>query len=380
MGSDGRRQRIATVLGTRPEIIKCAAVIPLLDVTFNHLVIHTGQHYDEKMDRQFFEEMNLRLPDYNLGVGSGSHGAQLGRMLIEIEPILKEFEPDWVFVQGDTNSTLAGALAGAKLGARVVHLEAGCRSFNRAMPEEVNRVIVDHLATLLLAPDDIAVRNLAVEGISSHNVVEVGSTGIDACLRMQALTSGERGIGQFGVESGSYLVATIHRAENTVPERLAGLLEALDQLSQTWPVLFPVHPRTQVVFDRIGRPSGIIYLEPVGYTAMIALLQHCRALLTDSGGLQEEAAVLGTPTFILRDETEWMAFVEAGRHQLAGTDPGRVVRLVRETLVGGPREQRMRQPIGLERAGASERVVAAIQAMSMEMEGTIGWRQPAGVA
>ncbi len=358
---DGARRRIVTVLGTRPEIIKCSPLLGRFDAEYDHTLIHTGQHYDDAMDRQFFRELGLREPDHALAVGSGSHGEQTARMLVGIEPILQRLRPDWVFVQGDTNSTLAGALAAAKLSLPIAHLEAGCRSFNRAMPEEINRVMVDHLATLRLAPDEIAARHLRAEGIPDDRIIVVGSTAIDACLRVIELPPGSEDDPFFGCAPGAFLVATIHRAENTTPERLAGLLAALAELGETWPVIFPVHPRTANVLRQVGRPPGIIYREPLGYARMMRLLEGCKAVLTDSGGLQEEAAILGTPTFVLRAETEWMAFVEAGHHRLVGNDHAGVVRAVRAALDGGPVEARMRTPLGRERAGAGERILAALR-------------------
>lgn len=357
------RRSIVTILGTRPEIIKCSPLLPAFDAACAHTLVHTGQHYDDAMDGQFFRELGLRAPDHALAVGSGAHGAQLARMLLGIEPILQACRPDWVFVQGDTNSTLAGGLAAAKLGLPVAHLEAGCRSFNRAMPEEINRVVVDHLATLCLAPDDLAVGHLRAEGIAPDRIVTVGSTGVDACLRVGDLpASDDAGAGDLpgGVAPGAFLLATIHRAENTTPERLAGLLGALAELGAHWPIVFPVHPRTAQALRDVGRPDGIIYCAPLGYARMMRLVRTCRGLLTDSGGLQEEAAVLGAPTFILRRETEWQAFVDAGHHRLVGTDRDAIVREVLAALDGGPLEARMREPLGRERAGASARVLRAL--------------------
>jgi UDP-N-acetylglucosamine 2-epimerase (non-hydrolysing) len=373
-----RRQRIVTVLGTRPEIIKCSPLIPLLEAHSEHLLIHTGQHYDDNMDASFFRELGLLEPDYALGVGSAGHGAQLARMLLGIEPVLLEQRPDWVLVQGDTNSTLAGALAATKLGIPVAHLEAGCRSFNRAMPEEINRVLVDHIAALCLAPDELAAHNLRAEGVPDERVVLVGSTGVDACLRASELPLADEGQwAGVDLRPQTFLLATIHRAENTTPERLRELLGALSDLARDQPVLFPVHPRTAAALARIERPLNITYLEPLGYARMMTLLRACRALLTDSGGLQEEAAVLGAPTFILRAETEWMTFVEAGRHLLAGTRRADIVALVRDTLADPAAEARMRRPMGFERAGASQRTLQALLAEpGAHREGHGAWNQP----
>ncbi len=351
---------IVTILGTRPEIIKCSTLIPRFDELFQHTLIHTGQHYDWNMDCLFFEQLGLRAPDHHLNVGSGSHADQLARMLTAIEPILIDAQPDWVLVQGDTNTTLAGALAAAKLSLPVAHLEAGCRSFNRQMPEEINRVLVDHMATLALAADRVSVANLEVEGISGDQVWLVGSTGVDACLRMVGIVGDEVPYVD-GIDPGNgYLVATIHRVENTGPEIFSGLFDALCELSSLAPIIFPVHPRTAHLLRGRALPESVHCIDPVGYRQMIGMLRHCTALLTDSGGLQEEAAVIGTPTFILRNETEWIDLVERGHHRLVGNERRRIVDAVRCVLANPDELRAMRQPVGHERGGATERVVEAL--------------------
>lgn len=352
------QRRVVSIVGTRPEIIKTSPIIPLLDTGSEHVLVHTGQHYDDAMDASFFRELELREPDYRLAVGSASHGRQLAAMLIGIEEVLQAVAPDYVVVQGDTNSTLAGALAAAKLGIPVAHIEAGCRSFNRAMPEEINRVVVDHLSTRCFAPDEIAANNLAAEGIRESLVEVVGSTGIDACLRMAALIGDDQNVAaSYGLAGQQFLLTTIHRAENTTADRLPGLIGALGDLARHWPVLFPVHPRTRAALNGMPMPEGVCAIEPVGYREMVSLLRSCRALLTDSGGLQEEAAVLAAPTFILREETEWMAYVEAGRHKLVGFERDQVVNKVLNSL---DNEGDMQRPMGLERAGAAQRIVTSI--------------------
>jgi UDP-N-acetylglucosamine 2-epimerase (non-hydrolysing) len=318
---------ILTVLGTRPEIVKLSPLIPLLQERFDHLLVHSGQHYSEELDARFFAELALPAPDFALGVGSAAHGEQTARMLSRLEPILLEARPDAVVVQGDTNTTLAGGLVAAKLQIPVVHVEAGCRSFNRAMPEELNRVLVDHLATLLCAPDAAAVRHLRAEGISGPRVALVGSTGVDACVRARPLAAASTVLERLGVEQGGYLACTLHRAENTTAAVLPGLLVALGALAAAEPIVFPVHPRTAAAMRAQGLalPPGVIGCDPLGYLDMLRLLGEARALLTDSGGLQEEAAVLGTPALILRRETEWHALVEAGIHTLAGITPDEIL-------------------------------------------------------
>lgn len=371
MTSIQQQSAIVTILGTRPEIIKCSTLIPRLDEQYRHTLVHTGQHYDWNMDRLFFEELDLRTPDHLLGIGSGSHGEQLAQMLAAIEPVLIQERPDWVLVQGDTNTTLAGALSAAKLGLRVAHLEAGCRSFNRQMPEEINRVLVDHVADLALAADEVSVANLAAEGIAGDSVRLVGSTGVDACLRMASMLEDEPPRID-GVDlDGGFFLATIHRAENTVQEVFDGLLAALCELSSLRPVVFPVHPRTAHLMRGKQLPEAVHCIDPVGYRQMIGLLQRCTALLTDSGGLQEESAVIGAPTFILRNETEWIDLVERGRHRLVGNRRRQVVDAVSEALADPARFAQMRQPVGRDRAGATERVLAALGAarvVSPDME------------
>jgi UDP-N-acetylglucosamine 2-epimerase (non-hydrolysing) len=319
--------RILTLLGTRPEIVKLSPLIPLLRERFEHLLVHSGQHYSEELDARFFAELELPAPDFALGVGSASHGEQTARMLSRLEPILRDTRPDAVLVQGDTNTTLAGGLAAAKLQIPVVHVEAGCRSFNRAMPEELNRVLVDHLSTLLCAPDAAAVSHLRAEGIAGPRVALVGSTGVDACVRARPLAARSTLLERLGLGPGGYLACTLHRAENTVPAVLPGLLAALGALAAAEPIVFPVHPRTAAALAAQGLtlPRGVIACEPLGYLDMLRLVGEARALLTDSGGLQEEAAVLGTPALILRRETEWQALVESGIHALAGTTPDEIL-------------------------------------------------------
>lgn len=330
-----RRPRILSVLGTRPEIVKFSPILPLLDRAFSHRVVHTGQHYDENMDRVFFRELRLRTPDHFLEVGSGGQGAQTARMLERLEPILARDAPDWVVVLGDTNSTLAGALVAAKQGVRIAHVEAGCRSFNRAMPEEINRILVDHVSDLLFAPDAEAVKHLRNEGIRTPKVHLVGNTGLDAVRRTMRLAGNER-LRRFGVRPGGFALATIHRAENTDdPARCVRLAEALKKISVRMPILFPVHPRTRSVFKRHGirLAAGVRALDPLGNLDFVALMRGAMFVLSDSGGIQEEAAVVNTPCLILREETEWTRLVTAGKNFLVGTHPAAICRAA-ERLMG----------------------------------------------
>jgi UDP-N-acetylglucosamine 2-epimerase (non-hydrolysing) len=315
---------IMTVLGTRPEIIKLSPILPrLTEICERSIVVHSGQHYSYEMDSIFFEELQLPKADYLLKAGSAGAGpsVQTARMLAGLEPILQEEQPALVIVQGDTNTTLAGALAASKLHIPVLHLEAGCRSFNRAMPEEINRVIVDHISQLLLAPDQSALDNLKNEGCDQNaDLYMVGSSGLEACMRAAQLAWQRPLLRELGLDQQPYLVLTLHRAENTTLETLPGLVETINDLAKDWPIVFPVHPRTKAALEkgRFQLSKGVIQLEPVGYLDMLHLVSQAKALLTDSGGLQEEAAVLNTPVMVLRNETEWSYLVKAGAALLVG--------------------------------------------------------------
>jgi UDP-N-acetylglucosamine 2-epimerase len=290
------------------------------------------------MSGVFFEGLDLPSPDVNLGVGSSSHGAQTGAMLSGIESILLNERPDAVLVYGDTNSTLAGALAAAKLSMRVVHVEAGLRSFNRAMPEEVNRVVADHLSDLLLCPSTTAVENLAAEGIS-RNVHLVGDVMLDVLnWAMQRFNGSAEILNRLGVTNGSYLLTTVHRSENTDdPSRLGSILTALSSISDS--VIFPVHPRTRKVMGALNCPLGtnITLIEPVGYLDMVALARSARMVVTDSGGLQKEAYWLGIPCVTLRDETEWVETLNQGWNRLVGADSKKIAEACQVPPSLGPR-------------------------------------------
>jgi UDP-GlcNAc3NAcA epimerase len=330
--------KVVTVIGARPQFIKAAAVSRELRKRHQELLVHTGQHYDYKMSGIFFDGLDLPMPDVNLEVGSSSHGCQTGAMLSKIEEVLVAERPDWMLVYGDTNSTLAGALAASKLSIPVAHVEAGLRSFNRRMPEEINRVVADHLSNVLLCPSQTAVDNLANEGIQS-NVHLVGDVMLDVLNWARARTAGvANGIDRLGLEKGRYVLATIHRAENTDDNaRLAGILEALNALAE--PVVFPVHPRTRKIIGNVnGRLGSHVHLvDPVGYLEMVATSAAARVILTDSGGLQKEAYWLGVPCVTLRDETEWVETVAAGWNILVGSDRRRILDAARHFAPTGAR-------------------------------------------
>ena len=316
--------KILTVVGARPQFIKAAAVSRPLRQRHREILLHTGQHYDEAMSDRFFLELDLPRPDIELGVGSGSHGQQTGRMLIGIENAIAEHRPDVVLVYGDTNSTIAGALSAAKMHVPVAHVEAGLRSFNRAMPEEINRVVTDSLSSLLLCPSETAAANLRREGITS-GVHIVGDVMADVLAKFGGAVNAPAVLAEHGVGEREYFVATIHRAENTDDaSRLRAIVDALSDLPA--PVVFPAHPRVKAAMAAAGlRPgANVTVIEPLGYASMIALVRNARAVLTDSGGLQKEAYWLGVPCVTLRDQTEWVETVASGWNILTGANGSRI--------------------------------------------------------
>jgi UDP-N-acetylglucosamine 2-epimerase len=333
--------KIATVIGARPQFIKAAPVSrAFCEAGIEETIIDTGQHYDERMSAIFFQELGLPRPAYSLAIGSGSHGTMTGRMLEAVEGVLSRQETDAVLVYGDTNSTLAGALAAAKLNIPVVHIEAGLRSFRSTMPEEINRKLTDHLSTVLFCPSDLALENLRREGINdlggsggSIYVRKVGDVMVDA-LRLFGASSTELPIvAQFGPRN--YVIATIHRAETTDDvDTLTHVAASLRKLSSAVPVLLPLHPRTRVALQRIGileelmSTPGLHVIEPLGYRAFTGALAGALAVVTDSGGLQKEAMIMGVPCVTLRDETEWTETVKLGWNILAGKCPENLSALV----------------------------------------------------
>jgi len=321
--------KIVSIVGARPEFIQAAPVSRALRPRHHEVLVHTGQHYDYEMSAVFFEQLGLPPPDYNLGVGSGPHGRQTGEMLARLEETLLKEKPDWVLVRGDTNSTLAGALAAAKLHIPVGHIEAGLRSFNRWMPEEINRIVADHVADLLFCPTPTAVENLAAEGIT-QGVHLVGDVMYEAILYNLSLAEAQSdALARLGLSPGGYLLLTIHRAENTdIRRNLRAILTAVDRLTE--PVLFPVHPRTRRLLSEVGWRPGphVQVVEPQSYFDILVLEKHARLLLTDSGGMQKEAYCLGTPCITLREQTEWVETVEVGWNRLVGAQTERIVEAV----------------------------------------------------
>ncbi len=320
--------KIVTVVGARPQFIKSAPVSHAIrNAGHQEYILHTGQHYDYGMSAVFFEEMNLPKPDINLGVGSGTHAQQTSQMLVGIETYLLSQHPDIVLVYGDTNSTLAGALAAVKLHLKTAHIEAGLRSFNRLMPEEHNRVLTDHCSDLLFCPTQTAVDNLANEGLNKH-VHLVGDTMYDAVVQFTEIANKRSKIlERMKLNKKGYLLLTIHRAYNTDNiEILTRIFSALQQVNEQ--VIFPIHPRTLYVVQQANLlfPSNLRIIEPVGYLDMLILEQQARLILTDSGGMQKEAYFFKTPCLTLRQETEWVETVESGWNLLTGCEMENIVR------------------------------------------------------
>lgn len=334
--------KLISVVGARPQFIKAAAVSRAIvahnkkfsDSALEEKIVHTGQHYDENMSKVFFDELEIPQPDYNLGVGSGSHGEQTGQMLQKIENVLVREKPGCVIVHGDTNSTLAGALAAVKLHIPVAHVEAGLRSFNRRMPEEINRVLTDHISDLLFCPTETSVENLANEGIS-EGVYQVGDVMYDSTLfyTKKSKRIEQKILERLDVQSKSYYLATVHRAENTNDTcRLANIVQALNEIATTdSPVILPLHPRTVACVDKCGLKfvGNVKVIQPVSYLEVLVLEDNARTILTDSGGVQKEAYWFRVPCVTLRDETEWVETVELGWNSLVGANQNAIIDAVR---------------------------------------------------
>ena len=318
--------KVLTVVGARPQFIKAAAVSRGLRVEHTEVLVHTGQHYDRSLSQVFFEELDIPEPDYNLGVGSASHGVQTGAILAKLDDLLLEECPDCVLVYGDTNSTLAGALAAAKLHIPVAHVEAGLRSFNRAMPEEINRVLTDHVSDWLFCPTETAVHNLAAEGIT-EGVHNVGDVMYDAMLHnVEIAARRSRILSDLCLEPKRYLLVTVHRPRNTDNlDNLRSILEALNRLGEA--IVLPAHPRTRAAIRRTDTVlrSHVQLTEPVGYLDMLILEKNARLILTDSGGVQKEAYFHKVPCITLREETEWTETVRAGWNTVVGADTAAIL-------------------------------------------------------
>lgn len=317
-------KKIITILGARPQFIKASVVSEAMEETgkLKEVVVHTGQHFDKNMSEVFFQELRMKAPQYNLGIRGGSHGEMTGQMLLRIEEVLLKEKPDVVLVYGDTNSTLAGALAAAKLHIQVAHVEAGLRSFNMRMPEEINRILTDRISKWLFTPTTAATKNLKAEGVSSKNIFEVGDVMYDVALKYAAKVKAEgRVLASLRISPKSYVLATVHRAENTDdPKRMAVIVGALKKVAQSLPVIWPLHPRTLQALKKSGMsPSNVSsmhLIEPVGYLDMVQLEKYAAVIATDSGGVQKEAFFHKVPCVTLRDESEWMELIDSGWNRL----------------------------------------------------------------
>jgi UDP-GlcNAc3NAcA epimerase len=321
--------KILTVVGARPQFVKAATlsrvIASMSDV--EEIIVHTGQHFDKNMSDVFFEEMRIPRPDYNLAISSLSHGAMTGRMLEAIETIILDERPDWVLVYGDTNSTLAGALAASKVRVKVAHVEAGLRSFNMNMPEEQNRILTDRISTVLFCPTQTAVNNLNNEGYeqSDINVVNVGDVMFDAANFYSGYARKPDWLDQLEL-SHNYALATIHRAENTDNlDRLHEIVRSLNEIHKITPVILPLHPRTKKKLEKLNVKLNVHVVEPVGYLEMVFLLKNCRVVLSDSGGVQKEAYFFKKSCLILREETEWIELVECGANHIVGANYQRIM-------------------------------------------------------
>lgn len=337
--------KIVTVVGARPQFIKAAAVSRVIKSEHpgvEELLVHTGQHFDDNMSKVFFEQLEIPEPNHNLGISGGSHGVMTGRMLEAIENVLTHEKPDWLLVYGDTNSTLAGALAASKLHIPVAHVEAGLRSFNMRMPEEINRILADRVSSLLFCPTETAVKNLHAEGVR-EGVHKVGDVMYDVALFYKERALRQSVILQtLELNSGHFALATCHRAENTDdPERLGEILSALTEVSKRLPVVLPLHPRTRKLIFEYGLTHSLPPLkvtEPLPFLDMVALEQSARVVLTDSGGVQKEAFFYGVPCVTMRDETEWVETVVSGWNQLTGASSLAIVAAVDRAMKSNPRD------------------------------------------
>lgn len=321
-------KKIITIIGARPQFIKAAMVSKALDKEIEEIIVHTGQHYDKNMSDIFFEQLEIPKPKYNLGIGSGSHGAQTGEMLIKIEEVLLKEKPDYVMVYGDTNSTLAGALAASKLLIPVIHVEAGLRSYNRAMPEEQNRVLTDHISSVLICPTKTAVDNLKKEGIT-ENVYLTGDVMCDSVIHYSNLAEKKINLSNIDLtplyekkEINEWYLATVHRQENTMDDKnLTNILEVFEKLDKM--VIFPVHPRIKKMVHELNEKNNyknIYFVEPVDYLTMLYLTKNACKVVTDSGGLQKECYILDTPCITIRNQTEWVETLKNGYNILSKPD------------------------------------------------------------
>ena len=353
--------KILTVIGARPQFIKASVVSAAIKKTagLSEEIIHTGQHFDANMSNIFFDQLGIPKPHYQLDINSGSHGSMTGRMLEAIEKICLESKPDRLMVYGDTNSTLAGALAASKLHIPVAHIEAGLRSFNMRMPEEINRILTDQVSDILFCPTETAVKNLKNEGFESKpvQVLNVGDVMQDSSMFFAERAV--KGEALKAVPESNFIVATLHRAENTDdPVRLKAIVDALNYIHKNiLPVVLPLHPRTQKVVKSLGLQLDMLVLEPVGYLEMIWLLKHCNAVVSDSGGVQKEAFFFKKPCITMRDQTEWVELIEHGVNILAGADTQKIINATQAML-----NKTIEDPLNLYGGGKASQNIANVLA------------------
>jgi len=353
--------KILTVIGARPQFIKASVVSAAINETasLSEEIIHTGQHFDANMSNIFFDQLGIPKPHYQLDINSGSHGSMTGRMLEAIEKICLESTPDRLMVYGDTNSTLAGALAASKLHIPVAHIEAGLRSFNMRMPEEINRILTDQVSDILFCPTETAVKNLKNEGFEAKpvQVLNVGDVMQDSSMFFAERAV--KGEALAGVPDADFIVATLHRAENTDdPVRLKAIVDALNYIHKNiLPVVLPLHPRTQKVVKSLGLQLKMLVLEPVGYLEMIWLLKHCNAVVSDSGGVQKEAFFFKKPCITMRDQTEWVELIEHGVNILAGADTQKIINATQAML-----NKTIEDPLNLYGGGKASQNIANVLA------------------
>ncbi len=350
------------VAGARPNFMKIAPLLREMRTRddFNPFVVHTGQHYDAAMSEEFFHDLGIPAPDANLGVGSGSHAAQTAQVLTRIEPLLTGGRPEAVVVVGDVNSTLAASLAAVKLGIPVAHVEAGLRSFDRSMPEEINRLLTDRVARWLFTTEPAAEENLRREGISAERIHHVGNVMVDSLLAHLDRARERHTLARLGLEAGGYALLTLHRPSNVdAAEPLARLMEVFEEIHAELPVVFPVHPRTRASMAGLlgGREPRLRTTEPLGYLDFVQLMADARLVLTDSGGIQEETTVLGVPCLTLRDTTERPITVSQGTNSVVGTKPSTILAEVRKVLDGGGKRGCVPE---LWDGRAAERIVAVL--------------------
>lgn len=377
--------KVVNIVGARPNLMKIA---PLMDVMvrtpgIEPILVHTGQHYDERMSDLFFRELGIPAPDHYLGVGSGTHAQQTAQVMVRLEPLFEELRPDLVLVVGDVNSTVAAALVASKLGIRLAHVEAGLRSFDRSMPEEVNRVVTDALSDLLFTTERSAEENLRREGIAEEKIHFVGNVMIDTLLRHRERAEALGVPARFGLAPGEYAVVTLHRPSNVdAPDALARMVDVMVAVQERLPVVFPVHPRTRSrlaeagLLTRLEALPDVRLTEPLGYLEFLGLMAGARLVLTDSGGVQEETTILGVPCLTVRENTERPVTITHGTNRLVGTEPARIIAAVDETLAA-PRPDGRRPELWDGRA--AERIVGVLASLwGIPMAPGASWPEPRG--